>query len=246
MESNEIAALRAENASLRVSLAELQLEVESLRKQLNNNHGNGKPRLPKAEQDTEPVFPIEIFLGIAQFLKPQSQSFVRLMSTCKSLYAALIPRLLERLDTDIILNPFFAHYRLKSLPLLASHVKEIKLFSDHRTGFPGIPPLIFDAQRVLATCAEKLQRLSIEMDGSDDEEKFPSRVSLDRPEMREPSSSLRQHWEEILGSGSKTSRFYSTWRLLCIALRMTPCDRSLRRPTFSFRHCMSSGANLYY
>lgn len=158
-EHEDVLALQVEVANLRASLAAAQRALQAQTQNLNGGH-----LLEATPGQFESIFPPEVFLLVARFMKSRSQTLLRLASTCRHLFALLLPRVLEHIDSDVILNPHFIHYRRTKLQVFRSHVKSIELFPVHLdTSLEESPALVPATRELLEACSETLCRLSINM-----------------------------------------------------------------------------------
>lgn len=93
--------------------------IEDLEAQL----GMTRPRPPKEV----PEIPMELFIQIGKHLKPGSRTLLNLASANHDLFALLLPRLLEALDSNTILSSRFAVYRRDKIELVGKYTKELYL-----------------------------------------------------------------------------------------------------------------------
>lgn len=160
----EIAALNQQVAFLRSALAKVEGKLAEL--------GGNKPASKHATNVTadppSPVFPKELFLELVQYLKPGSRTLLNLASTCRDLYALLLPRLLEKIDSNLLLlDHRFSYYRRDNFKLLENRVKEVDLFPLKLPpkNIESLPPLVQTSVDFLYYIQDSLQRLRIRFDG---------------------------------------------------------------------------------
>lgn len=89
---------------LRETLTAVLAENEALKSRLAEREGRGalkgcKEDVPVAATAGKPVFPVEIFPLIANYLDPGTTSLLELARTCRTLYELLLPRLYECFST---------------------------------------------------------------------------------------------------------------------------------------------------
>lgn len=158
---DEIAFLREQVALLKKTLA----GVEHKLKQLG---GGAKDNDAVLGRETPvPELPNETWLHVGSFLQPGSRALLNLISTCRTLYELLLPRLLEKIDSKLIIVDHRFHvYRDAKYPLLSQHVKEMRLYSvTHPLLDDTVTPDNHFSSKVVSSCRSNLKRLYLDMTG---------------------------------------------------------------------------------
>lgn len=187
---NEIQVLREQVVALRCSLAAVEKRLAELELCGNASPVPGTSKAPlkgvkTPERTPHQIFPNEIFLQIAGHLQPGSRTLLCLASASKNLFALLAPRLLMKLDSNIILDTRFDYYRRNKLDLLSKHVRELDLFPvELAGGHEESRTLANGTRRVLKACAENLIVLTIRLAWQENvwnlwENTFPNVRTLD-------------------------------------------------------------------
>lgn len=171
-----IASLESQVAFLRRALAEVERELADLKGETRDEEDELVVSEPRS-------LPNELWLEVGSYLEPGSRSLLCLASTCKTLFKLLLPRLLERITSHLILlDPRFYTWREKKLYELARHVKEI-LFHGVIPLWAKEPVSIDAAPKLLRTCSTNLRELMVDLKGMSDgtclwEQVFPNLQSL--------------------------------------------------------------------
>lgn len=141
-------------------MADLQRQIDLL------EQGNEKDAGPGELQTRPPrELPLEIFVNIGQYLAPGSRTLFCLAATCKILHALLLPRLLEKLDSNVISDPKFTYFRRKCLDERSKYIKELDLFPVNLPMDDKTTPALVNATRDLfRRCSRNLRSLTVKMD----------------------------------------------------------------------------------
>lgn len=194
--AREAAELRAQIASLRATLEKLERRVEQIEGVDGQDNSGGEHEdteerdhsNAKASKSNETVLPAELWLMIGQYLIPGSRNVLRLASASRHLYSLFLPRLLQHLRSEDLLDHRFVAYRRTNLPLLQKHLKSLSLSPVKLAASNEDTPALINATNdILQACARTLQSLSIDMTGiSDFMHAFPY-VVFEKLEMLELS-----------------------------------------------------------
>lgn len=168
---DEISFLREQITSFRATLSTFEARLKVLESRVAGREDADSTIDEKdqavIESGNEPAFLKEIYLMIGSYLTPGSRALLNLASTCRKLYRLLLPRLLERIDSKLILlDPRFYSWRETNLAWLGLYVREISFPSVAVPG--GHQHVSIDsgtAARVLQACSGRLKRLMIDMEG---------------------------------------------------------------------------------